>query len=310
MQIRRQTAAFFCLTVLATLVGCGGNLPQQHVADMQQAMEIRASLESAGGGASADTGPKIDPTGFGTLRGTFKVASTNGLPAPDRLTISGGDASVCAPGNKPVFGESIVVDSASGGIANMLIFLNTDVPQDDPKWVHPSAVGKTEPVVFDQKECRFLTHVVAMQVSQPLKILNSDPVGHNTALAPTRSTPDNQIIPAGGQAVYEHSNQEKQPYPVSCSIHPWMKAYILPRENAYFAVTAADGSFVIPNLPTGVDLEFRVWQERTGFLKEVTLDGNAVKLSSGKLTLSKIKREIPVDGELSLDLTIAPDAFK
>ena len=40
-----------------------------------------------------------------------------------------------------------------------------------------------------------------------------------------------------------------------------MISYLLPRENAYFAVTAPDGSFEIPNLPAGEKLEIQVWHE-------------------------------------------------
>ena len=36
---------------------------------------------------------------------------------------------------------------------------------------------------------------------------------------------------------------------------------MLPRKNRYFAVTAADGSFEIANLPAGEELEIQVWHE-------------------------------------------------
>ena len=40
-----------------------------------------------------------------------------------------------------------------------------------------------------------------------------------------------------------------------------MLAYLFTRENGYFAVTAPDGSFEIPNLPAGEKLEIQVWHE-------------------------------------------------
>ena len=43
-----------------------------------------------------------------------------------------------------------------------------------------------------------------------------------------------------------------------------MKAYMLPRENGYFAVSADDGSFEIANLPAGEELEIQVWHESAG----------------------------------------------
>jgi hypothetical protein len=41
-----------------------------------------------------------------------------------------------------------------------------------------------------------------------------------------------------------------------------MKAYILPRNDSYVAVSRADGGFEIANLPAGEDIEFQVWHER------------------------------------------------
>jgi hypothetical protein len=41
---------------------------------------------------------------------------------------------------------------------------------------------------------------------------------------------------------------------------------VLPRENPYFAVSQADGRFEISSLPAGVELEFQVWQEKSGYL--------------------------------------------
>ena len=43
-----------------------------------------------------------------------------------------------------------------------------------------------------------------------------------------------------------------------------MRAYMMPRRDKYFAVTKPDGTFEIPNLPAGEELELQVWHERAG----------------------------------------------
>jgi hypothetical protein len=43
-----------------------------------------------------------------------------------------------------------------------------------------------------------------------------------------------------------------------------MKAYIIARDDSYFAVTKPDGTFEIANLPAGDEIEFQVWHERAG----------------------------------------------
>lgn len=76
--------------------------------------------------------------------------------------------------------------------------------------------------MLDQKACVFLTHVFAAQASQPIKIVNSDPVGHNASFSPQEeSFPFNGLIASnGGFTVYQPKAEEDQPFQVTCSIHP------------------------------------------------------------------------------------------
>ena len=84
---------------------------------------------------------------------------------------------------------------------------------------------------------------------------------------------------------------------VNCSIHPWMKAWVLPRENPYFDVSKTDGSFEIANLPAGVELEFSVWHELNGSLTmtgkagdvEIPVSGGKFKITLDKDTETEIK---------------------
>ena len=125
------------------------------------------------------------------------------------------DQATCAPGGKAPLQETLLVDSGTGGIKNVAIYLR------DASRVHDSAKPSADNVLFDQKVCVFLTHVCAVTVGQTLDIKNSDNVGHNTNIAGKKNT-FNQTIPAGATIAYKVQKEEATPAPVNCSIHPWM----------------------------------------------------------------------------------------
>jgi hypothetical protein len=159
---------------------------------------------------------------------------------------------ICSVNGKPPLQETLIVAPDSKGIKNVVVFLR------DASRVHESAQAKTDQVEFDQKHCVFLSHVLGVTVGQSVDIKNSDPTGHNTNIL---GSGFNQLIPAGGTIPFKIQKETQQPNQVTCSIHPWMTAYILPRKNGYFAVTGPDGSFEIANVPAGEPLEFQVWHE-------------------------------------------------
>ena len=125
---------------------------------------------------------------------------------------------------------------------------------------HQQAVK--DEVVFDQKDCVFLSHVLPVRVGQTVVIKNSDPIGHNTKITTQADVDINPLLPPNEQMKHKFSRPQNIPVPVGCNIHPWMKAYILPRNDSYVAVSRADGSFEIANLPAGEEIEFQVWHER------------------------------------------------
>lgn len=286
---------------LGCLAGCGRVSPVQ--ADSESARSLRAVLaKSAGGGSAAAT--LAEPTGWATLSGTFKI--NGAVPKLAPLSLTGAkpeDISYCSSGGS-LPNERLVVGS-NNGIRDVLIFVNSALPPDDPKWEHPDyAAHKTEtltgPQGFDQKQCRFLSHVFAMRSTQKVQIINSDTVGHNTNITgqSPRVKAVNPTLSAGAVDVYEPGGQASEPFGVSCSVHPWMKGWMITRSNPYFAVSDADGNFEIKNLPAGVELEFRVWQEASGFLDGVELNGQ--KLKKGRFKL-KLEPEASQQLEVSID---------
>jgi hypothetical protein len=240
------------LVILASscLAGCGPQRLAAPVADADAAARIRSTLvaASAGGGdaaAAAATG-----TGWATLKGRFTFAGT---PGQAKALVVDKDTEVCSKGGMKLLDRSLLVDPSSKGLANVVVFARKTSRVKDAA---PSAT----PLVFDQKNCEFLTPVFAARVGQPIDVKNSDPVGHNTNVA---GTSFNQLIPAGAGTLYKPDGETGMPTMVTCNIHPWMKAYAVFRKDGYVAVSGPDGSFSIPDLPAGETIEFQVWHERS-----------------------------------------------
>jgi hypothetical protein len=270
------------------LAGCQRPLPPPQQVVPSNVVALRAVLGKSKAEAAAPAAAAAsEPTGWATLKGHFRIAGEP--PARKPLTVDK-DVEVCAPGGRQVFSERLVVDSASGGIKDVVIYLTGPArfPVGDPKWEHPDYAATREATLeFDQKNCIFLTHVLAMRSQQKLKILNSDPVGHNTNIKGIGGAASiNATIPVNAYAMYSPGGESSEPFDVSCSIHPWMSAWMIVRNNPYYAVSKPDGSFEIANLPAGVELEFRVWQEASKFLQEVQVNGQSARWNKGRFKLT------------------------
>lgn len=229
---------------------------------------------------------------WGALKGRFKFGGSP--PEPSALKADK-DAEVC--GKHKLLSEELVV-GADGGLANVVVFV-----RDKDVKVHPEmAALKNVKTVMDNKDCRFEPHVVFVQTGQSFVIKNSDTVGHNSNIQTIKNPAENKLIPAGGEAAATFKSDEAIPAAVSCNIHPWMKAWVVIRDNPYAAVSKPDGSFEIKNLPAG-ELEFQFWHEKAGYLGEATVGGKAEKMAKGRKKL-KIAAgdndlgEIVLDGKL------------
>lgn len=250
--------------------------------DQKEVAKLRKSF-GKGAAATTETAAAAEPTGWATIRGTFKIAGQ----APERGTLAvNKDQDICMPGGKPVLKEDLVVD-ANGGIKDVVIYCISKLPADDPKWEHPDyAALKGQKVIFDQKNCIFLTHVLAVRTSQEVILKNSDPTGHNTNIvAKGKALSSNNNLAANDTSLYVATGESPEPFDVSCNVHPWMSAKMIIRDNPYFAVTKPDGSFEIKNVPAGVPLDFKVWQESSKFIQSATLNGAAAKWPKGKISL-------------------------
>ena len=216
---------------------------------------------------------------WGDLSGTFLYDGPVPVAQPISITK---DIAFC--GKHKVVNEELVIGSG-GGLKNVVLYLYLKRGSDKPA-VHESyaKTAKAE-VVLDNDKCRFEPHIVLLRTTQTLVVGNKDAVGHNTKIDMFNNPSINPIIPAGSQLKQQFAVPERLPSTVSCSIHPWMTARLIITDNPYFAVTDENGKFEIKNLPVG-EWTFQVWQEKSGYVSEVTQDGKATSWRRGRVTVN------------------------
>jgi hypothetical protein len=226
------------------------------------------SGKTAAAGAS-DEGADAASGDWGNLSGRFVYDGSAPTPSPIQVTK---DVEFCGKHN--LVDESLVVNSG-GGLANVVVWL-----YEKPSKIHPSYdETASETVVLDNENCRFEPRVCVLRTTQTLRVTNSDPVGHNTKADLFTNASFNPIIPAKGSFETKLEQSERMPAPVSCSIHPWMSAWLLVRDDPYVAVSDKEGNFEIKNLPAG-KVTLVAWQGK--YINKVSVDGKATEWSKGR----------------------------
>src|SRR5688500_4429329 len=125
--------------------------------------------------------------------------------------------------------EEWAVVAEDGGLANVLVYLE-DAPAS-------SGAGR-ERALLDQAECRFVPHVVGVQIGQPLLAVNSDLEFHNVHYTPENNGANNFGLETyGKKRAIEFDKPEEKPISVKCDVHPWMQAYVGVFAHPFFAVT-------------------------------------------------------------------------
>ena len=216
-------------------------------------------------------------SGFGTFKGVIKYDGT--VPSRPPLFKMGAtgvkDPAVCAKtANIP--DQSLIVNESNKGIENVFVYLQK-VPKGAKVAQPPS-----EPAVFDQKNCTFLPHAMVVRTHRTINVISNDAVLHNTHSYPINAATEafnKAVQPSDPKGIpLKYKGPEKLPVRIKCDIHPWMSAWHLPLDHDFAAVTDENGAFEIKNLPVGVEMEFRIWQEEAGFLErkykvKLTKDG-------------------------------------
>lgn len=214
------------LTAALTLTGCK-SLPHTTTTYTETVIESHPA-------------PTVDPATAGAISGVVHFDGT----APTRIAIDMSADPACNQANLPNLTEQYIVNDHH--LANVYVYIKSSAPSY-------TAAPNTPPVTLDQKGCRFIPHVIAVQQGGTVSYLNSDATVHNIHTLPTQ--PGNTSLdisePAHTAPRTETFPTPEVMLPVRCNNHPWMSAFINVAPNPWFAVTGDDGSFHITGLPPG-----------------------------------------------------------
>ena len=216
-------------------------------------------------------------SGAGTIKGVVKAQMAS-VPAPVVVKMTD-DATCMAKHSQPVTEEHLVLD-ASKNVKYAVVYIKSGLPEGQ------ALRAPAEPALIDQNGCMFSPHVVGMMVGQGLKVLNSDGVLHNVHLQGKINREINKAMPPFLKKMVLPGTNFAKPemMPIKCDAHPWMNGYVAVLSNPYFAVTAADGSFEIKDVPAGAYV-VEVWHEVLGASTKTVKVGDTA--ATANFTLSK-----------------------
>jgi plastocyanin len=196
-------------------------------------------------------GQKVSAAGEGKITGTVKLDG----PAPHMKGIDMSKDPYCvkAHATDPAHLETYVV-GANGGLENVVLYIDG--------WSGSALVSTAVPV-FDQKNCVYSPHVLALDAGQTFKVTTSDQTAHNIHPLPNPmvNVGWNQSQPPGAPAI-EKSWKNPEMIPVQCNIHPWMHGWFIVVKGPY-ATTDSNGAYTIENVPPG-SYTVTAWQEAAG----------------------------------------------
>jgi flagella basal body P-ring formation protein FlgA len=251
MDMKRFLAVLFALT-LVFAIACGGGEKSSAKDDGEDdGEEPTTTAASTAGTAAAASAPAAVAADAATISGSVKLDGA--APKAPNIQMSA-DPYCQSQHPAPVPDEDVVV-SATGQLANVFVYIK------DIKGSFP--VPATDALI-DQKGCQYHPHVQGIQVGQTLDIRNSDATLHNIHAMPVVNNQFNEGQPVQGMVSKKKFDKvEMTPFKMKCDVHGWMHSYMAVLPHPFYAVSAADGTFSIPNLPPG-QYTLVAWHEKYG----------------------------------------------
>lgn len=253
--IRLRFAALCAATLMgALLTACGGKDDDEDrpkAARAAGAAKDGGAAPAAPGASAAAAGPAAGATGAASING--KIVFEGAVPAAEKFKMSA-DA-FCARSHPGDLSREDIAIGKDKGLANVFVYVKSGINGTYPP---PAAAA-----IIDQKGCTYHPHVFGMVVGQSLEILNSDDTLHNIHSFAEKNEAFNLGMPVKGMKYTKKFDKPEVMIRIKCDVHGWMSAYCGVLAHPFFAVTAADGTYTIKDLPAGT-YTIEAWHEKLG----------------------------------------------
>lgn len=216
------------------------------------ALLVSALVSSACGSDVRQPAPARTPTG-GIIAG--RVTLRGRAPAVEPLRMGFVPECMELAGSNPTSDTAVVAND--GAIANVFVYIEDGLA---PTATFPEP---THAAVLDQRGCRFVPHVLGVQVGQTLELTNSDPIEHDVHGLAGLNAEFNRDQPEQGMRETHTFSTPEVMVRLKCDRHPWMSAYVGVVRHPYFAVSDAEGRFTLTDVPDGT-YTVAIWHERFG----------------------------------------------
>jgi plastocyanin len=183
----------------------------------------------------------VDAATAGSIRGSVRFEGRK--PVMEAIDFSSNPTCEREHHGKRAMAETVVIN-ANGTLRNTFVWIKSGLPK--ARWEAPETSVK-----LDQDGCVYHPHVLALMVGQDLEVLNSDEVNHNVHLEARVNPSSNDSEHPRAESIHKRFSSEEIFIPVTCSVHPWMRAYIAVVSHPFFAVTGDDGSYELKGVPPG-----------------------------------------------------------
>lgn len=203
-------------------------------------MNLKQSLAAIAGCAVA-----LQCATAGNITGKVTLGGT--APAEKEITplIEDAQCGKLLGGTKPM--TKFFVVGPNKEFADVVVMLKSDSLKGK------STGAAAAPAKMDQKNCEYIPQILAVQTGQKILVKNSDPMMHNVHTTPKEAgnKEENKGQAAGAADLAFSIPTAENFLRFKCDVHGWMFAWVTAVDHPYFAVTGADGTFTIKDVPPG-----------------------------------------------------------